>query len=451
MEQSLHVGGRLTKTTSLASLTLTILFLLFHQRAAGSEQWVPLAPFTDAYLRRVFFLDHRVGWIVGSSGTILKTTNGGTIWTSQDSHIDRDIIEVFFADSSNGWALASVFPDTGSLDYGTIILSTSDGGTTWGSTWHPDDIFLTLFFFDSQHGWMGGEFGRIVGTTDGGSTWFPANIDSSGVGSLAVRRIRFFSNTFGLATGGRVELVGVVWKTTNGGARWTPQLAGADPVLDFHYFDSLNVLGLSGGFDDGTSMIRTGDGGQNWQYEYIGIWGEPRAVSFRTEREAWVPLGFAGTMMRTTDSGQTWTESYSPDTTAMYDVVFLDSLTGFMVGGKGTILQYRGTTDVRTPMPMVAPASFSLRQNYPNPFNPSTTLQYSLVERSRITLRVYDVLGQEVRTLVDREEEPGVFEVVWDGRNERGIRAASGVYIGRIETVSRFTRTTRQVKMLLLE
>jgi hypothetical protein len=70
----------------------------------------------------------------------------------------------------------------------------------------------------------------------------------------------------------------------------------------------------------------------------------------------------------------------------------------------------------------------------PNPFNPVTTVDYSLAERAHVTLRVYDLAGRLVRTLVDAEQEFGEREVIWDGRTDPGARAASGVYFLRMET-----------------
>lgn len=80
------------------------------------------------------------------------------------------------------------------------------------------------------------------------------------------------------------------------------------------------------------------------------------------------------------------------------------------------------------------PKSFALHQNYPNPFNPTTKIEYDVKEHSRVVLKIYNVLGQEVRTLVDRMETPGANKFVeWDGRNNAGHSVATGIYIYRIE------------------
>jgi hypothetical protein len=73
-----------------------------------------------------------------------------------------------------------------------------------------------------------------------------------------------------------------------------------------------------------------------------------------------------------------------------------------------------------------------LEGNYPNPFNPSTTLRFSLATSSEASLKIYDVRGRLVRTLVSDSLEPGRHEARWDGRTDSGSRAASGVYFARL-------------------
>jgi flagellar hook assembly protein FlgD len=72
-------------------------------------------------------------------------------------------------------------------------------------------------------------------------------------------------------------------------------------------------------------------------------------------------------------------------------------------------------------------------QNYPNPFNPTTTLRYALPKDARLTLSIYNILGQRVATLKDNVENVGYYDVVWNGRNDFGSQVASGIYFYRIE------------------
>ena len=91
------------------------------------------------------------------------------------------------------------------------------------------------------------------------------------------------------------------------------------------------------------------------------------------------------------------------------------------------------------------PQTFALQPNYPNPFNPATVIRFQLPQAAAVRLEIYDVLGQQVRTLVQGNREPGFHRVVWDGRDEGGRAAAGGVYFYRLRA-GEFT----QVRKLLL-
>jgi len=78
--------------------------------------------------------------------------------------------------------------------------------------------------------------------------------------------------------------------------------------------------------------------------------------------------------------------------------------------------------------------SFALYPAYPNPFNPSTTIYYALSKGSRISLKIYNVVGERIKTLVDDFQSPGEKSVVWDGRNDLGQIVGSGVYIYQLKS-----------------
>ncbi len=98
-------------------------------------------------------------------------------------------------------------------------------------------------------------------------------------------------------------------------------------------------------------------------------------------------------------------------------------------------------------LPENLPQEFSLSQNYPNPFNPTTVIKYALPTKQHVVLRIYNLLGQVVTTLVDDHQRAGYYQVRWNGKNSRGKNIASGVYFYRIKAGS-FVRTR---KLLLLK
>jgi hypothetical protein len=98
------------------------------------------------------------------------------------------------------------------------------------------------------------------------------------------------------------------------------------------------------------------------------------------------------------------------------------------------------------------PTAYELSQNYPNPFNPSTTIRYLLPTQSKVTLRIFDILGRQVRTLIEDARPAGTYVHQWDGRNSQGIAVSSGVYFYRIEVTGSGSggAAFRQVKKMML-
>jgi uncharacterized repeat protein (TIGR01451 family) len=90
------------------------------------------------------------------------------------------------------------------------------------------------------------------------------------------------------------------------------------------------------------------------------------------------------------------------------------------------------------------PKVFSLAQNYPNPFNPETKIQYSIPVTAHVTLKIYSILGQEIRTVIDELQDPGVKTVIWNSKNNIGHSVASGIYFYRLQAGS-FTATKKLV------
>ncbi len=99
-------------------------------------------------------------------------------------------------------------------------------------------------------------------------------------------------------------------------------------------------------------------------------------------------------------------------------------------------------TGIENPGPAQLPAQFWLAQNYPNPFNQSTQITYSLNQLSDVTLKVFNLLGQEVATLIERPQSAGLHQVNWDGKNSRGEAVASGIYFYQLRT-SNYSQTRK--------
>ncbi|RCK71720.1 MAG: hypothetical protein IGBAC_0811 [Ignavibacteriae bacterium] len=313
--------------------------LAFPMLMFSQQHWIKLIQVDTVKIHRVVFCDSLTGWIAGDSGLIMKTTNSGLSWIRQNSNINQNIVELFMLDKNYGWGL-SHFISNG--NYFTKILKTTNGGENWVSTVYPepDKLFLSVFFFDSLYGWMCGDFGTVVSTQDGGVSWSDVRVEPSEYPRLTVHKVKFFSPSFGIAVGGVRDLAAVVWRTTNGGDVWYVSLQGTEPLYDIHFKNSSEIIAFGGDFEFGASVVRSSDAGLNWDYQFIGIWGEGRSVAFKNPDTGFVALGYSGTYMYTTDGGYNWTDVYTPDSIRVYSVSFPNPNYGFMVGDEGTILKY---------------------------------------------------------------------------------------------------------------
>lgn len=90
------------------------------------------------------------------------------------------------------------------------------------------------------------------------------------------------------------------------------------------------------------------------------------------------------------------------------------------------------------------PQTFELSQNYPNPFNPTTTIEYQLPKSSEVSLKIYNLIGQKVRNLIDEKQIAGEYSIIWDGKDDIGQQVASGIYMYKIHTQD-FVKTKKMI------
>lgn len=430
---------------------IILLSIIITGTGYSQQYWLKQVSPTQKRLNDVHFLDSLTGWAAGDSGIIIHTTNGGTNWSIQTSGINDYISSIYFTDVNTGWATALRFTPT---NYFTIVLQTSNGGLNWSNAQFTDtnQFYYNIFFWDNQTGWMGGENGKILKSTNGGSDWYETQHDSSIFSGFPVFDFEFYSEDYGFALGGANDISGVIWRTTDGGENWSitgGSVLGSEPYFGMVFFDSLNINCVGGDFDFGSSIIRTTNGGLNWDYEVLGIFGFASSLSFRTRAEGWSPLGFEKKFMYTLDSGNTWQTISTPDSTEIYDVQFTDLRNGYAVGRQGTILKYNSELINIHYIAGELPTLFKLKQNYPNPFNPSTRIEYDLKNAGNVSLRLFNVMGEEILMIYDGFQTAGSYYTILDGT---GLSA--GVYYYRLEflpSVSSLNTYTETKKLVLIK
>ena len=157
-----------------------------------------------------------------------------------------------------------------------------------------------------------------------------------------------------------------------------------------------------------------------------------------------------GSVYRSTDHGATWAASFTGSIGGLNHLDFGvngSNVYGWTVSAGGSIAAFSGTVSSVASSISSFPSEFALDQNYPNPFNPSTKIQFEIPASSRVSLKIYNSLGEEVATLVDNIMNAGTHSVEWNGKNHFNSTVASGVYFYRL-TAENFVQTK---KMLMIK
>jgi photosystem II stability/assembly factor-like uncharacterized protein len=414
-------------------------FMLFSivQYCFAVDYWIRVPSPTTKWLFKCTFPDSLNGWAVGDSGVIIHTSDGGANWQLQNSHVDYFISDLFFLNKRLGWAIANDF-----FFNGTTILKTTNSGVNWTVSRYPDTtkVLYTIYYLDSLNGFLGGYQGVVLRTSDGGNSWSEMDVDSGTVSYFPIEKFAFFNPQYGLACGGIMDVSGVIWISTNFGSSWKSSPVGPEPLYDILWRDSLRTFSCGGDYEFGGSFLKSYTGGEVWDYNYLEIFGVARKLAFRTGYEIWVPMGFSQRWALTVDTGNTWIEMPAPDTSGIYDAVFIDSATGWAVGTNGSIYKYNSSI-IGIPPQNNLPFVVRLGQNYPNPFNPSTVIRYSVTRFARVKITLYDILGRRVRVLLDDVKYPGEYTLQF---NAEGL--SSGIYFYKLVS-GKHTVTKKMVLM----
>jgi len=188
---------------------LFIAFLLLQFNTLAQEGWFMQNPVPPGMpYEAVDFVNELTGWAVGSRGTIVKTTDGGTTWVLQTSGTYTGLKDVCFTDSDNGTVVGF------STMLGSIILRTTDGGANWISQLSGVPWVSGVSFTDSNNGTVVGGDGTILRTTDGGLTWIS---QTSGT-TDRLWSVCFTDSDIGTVVGD----CGIL-RTTDGGTTWILQ------------------------------------------------------------------------------------------------------------------------------------------------------------------------------------------------------------------------------------
>jgi photosystem II stability/assembly factor-like uncharacterized protein len=383
----------------------------------GGLNWISLVTGQNYIINSVSVINSRNAFAAGIYNCLAKTSNGGNGWEFKSNNWGI-LNSVFFVNVNTGWTAGW----TSNGVYSTLIKTTNAG-----ASWINQDSsmycgYLGLFFLNSNLGWSVG-YHIIKMTTNGGTNWQKL----SGYDTInTYNAIQFLNTNTGWAVYEYSNSGGGILKTTNSGINWFSQFSSTTGIKTFHFLN-LNTGYANAGI---TGILKTTNGGNNWDVINNTITGI-KSMYFVNANTGWLVgyTGSAGLIVKTTNGGTNFDVLPTMTSNSLNCVRFSGINVGWIVGDNGVILKTTtGGITFEQESTVDIPANFKLFQNYPNPFNPNTIIRFQIKDSRFVKLKIYDILGKEISTLVNEKMQPGTYEVKFDGS-----RLASGVYFYKLQ------------------
>jgi len=313
---------------SLNKILLLLLCLTCFQAAKAS--WVKQNANTFAWLHDVYFLNEKTGWIAGSGGTLLTTSDGGKTWKKQTGITKDTIRQVYFSDEFNGWLLCERNIFNRGSNSSSYLLKTSDGGENWERMEIVEDgrgCIVKIFFDGKNNGFAIGESGSLYALPGSEEKW-----------KKRAPPIRYLllDGTFTDASHGViVGAGGSILFTEDAGETWNKSNVFGNSKGKFHSVFFINQkTGWTAGADG--RIFQTTSGGKTWREQKSGVTRNLNGISFVNAKEGWA-IGEEGTILQTTTAGNSWTP-FNSKIRHNLEKIFFVGKKGWIVGFGGTIL-----------------------------------------------------------------------------------------------------------------
>ncbi len=335
----------------------------------------------------------------GTDGGVFLSTNNGTNWTAVNNGLTNISVNSLAVSGNNLF---------GESEYSGIFLSTNNG-TNWTKTSLTNTPVLS--FAVSGTNLFAGTDGGVFLSTNNGTSWTQADSGLTPVGTFSYVTVNAFavsgSNIFAGAYGG-------VFLSPNNGTSWTKVDSGLTPVGSDPYV-AINNLAVSGAnifasTSDGRVFLSTNNG-TNWTDESSGLTGQ--AITSITACDTYLFIGV------------TYSVKNQNNQNIPVDGIMRRPLSEMVTAVK------EAKSEI--------PARFSLSQNFPNPFNPSTNISFSLPSKSFVTLKVFDIIGRELATIVSEQLSEGTYSRQWNA-----AKMSSGIYFYRLQS-DKYSETKKLV------
>lgn len=391
-----------------------LIVILFTLNA--NAQWVKLDSIQSYDYQQVYFIDNDTGYIL-VGGLLLKTNDGAINWEILDNL------------NGGGYSMWFIDKEIGFIGAAEGLKKTIDGGLSWITNSQYRNVF-SIHFINDSIGYAAGS-GKGAKTTNQGETW----IFLTAIPTYHIRSIFFLNELTGYIFGYHGES----YKTLDGGETWVELNTNIESDIRSSYFTDEQTGYIVTYSLGSSSIMKTIDGGVSWntvhQTPGYGLF----SVFFNSVDTGYVAGGYKSRdsdpmILKTTDGGDTWVNQNPPDnpSKAIKSIHFVNKCVGYAVGIDGLILKTTNAGDSIL-CKEIPPADFKLNQNYPNPFNNKTTIDYNLPVDTQVQLKIYNILGQKVKTLVNTFQIAGEREITWNGTDDEGHLLSTGIYIYRIK------------------
>lgn len=287
-------------------------------------QWVIQNSGTAANLNSIHFIDANTGSAAGLSGVIVRTTNGGANWFSQNVPADH-LYGIFLVNAVTGFVCGD-----------GVLYRTTSGGASWQAQTPPGSLYRSLYFIDANTGFACGSGGVIAKTINSGVNW---TATASGT-ALFLNNIKFSDANTGFVTGSD----GLILRTTNSGDNWDNLTSGTTELLS-----GIAIIGNTVYVSGETGVIlKSTNNGTSWAALSSGITGRISSLSFLNANTG-TGSAHGNWIIRTTNGGINWISQPTGLSSQNFNgVSFVNVQTGFVAGSNGNILK---TTTGGFPIP----------------------------------------------------------------------------------------------------
>ena len=376
--------------------------------ADGGNNWIRNEDLTTKCTIWSMAKDYDGNVYAGTSvGNVFKSTDKGESWTNISVGINAPEGIYTITANSEGKLFAALC--------GRGIIFRSDNGLSWERTTELEGLARSIIYDESSGYLFAGSTQNCYRSLDYGETW---ELILPGVGICCL----FLDSNGSLFAG---DFGGTIYRSSNNGDDWSSFATGGAAKIKSITENSSGDLFIA---QPGSGVFKSNDNGENWVEINNGLENvNTYSVVINGSNELFTCVIGVG-VYKSSNWGDSWELVNEGLTDYNAQFLLLDDDDFIYVGTEFNVFRSIQPTTGIQENENILQDNYVLTQNYPNPFNPTTHISYSICEESLVQLKVFDILGREISTLVNDKKSPGNYNVLFDGND-----FPSGVYFYRIQ------------------